>query len=118
MNQLGLDKIGIQNPKIIYRNPSYPELFEHEMDPALTGYEKGTLTSLGAVAVDTGRFTGRSPKDKYIVVEPNSQNHIWWASGTPEGSDNKPLTQPVWNHLKSLSVNQLDGKKIYVMDGF
>ena len=118
MVQLGLDKIGIVKTKEIYRNFSYDELFKHETDKSLTGYEKGMVTNSGALAVDTGRFTGRSPKDKYIVVEPSSKDHVWWASGNPDGSDNKPLTQEAWDHLKMISVTQLSDKKLYVMDGF
>ncbi len=114
----GLDKIGIVKSKEIYRNLSYAELFKHETDHSLTGYEKGIITKLGAVAVDTGRFTGRSPKDKYIVVEPNSKEHVWWASGNPDGSDNKPLTQEAWDHLKSIALRALNDQKLYVMDGF
>ncbi|HLD70199.1 MAG TPA: phosphoenolpyruvate carboxykinase (ATP) [Candidatus Omnitrophota bacterium] len=118
MNKLDLDKLGIVKSREIYRNLSYDELFQHETDPALTGYEKGTITKLGAVAVDTGKFTGRSPKDKYVVDESSCHEHVWWASGTPDGSDNKPISQSAWNHLKEISLNQLNDKRLYVMDGF
>ena len=111
-SNLGLDKMGIVKHKEIYRNLSYDELFQHETDPALTGDEKGTVTRLGAVAVDTGKFTGRSPKDKYIVKESDERGHIWWASDTPGGSDNKPTSQATWNHLKEISVNQLNDKRL------
>jgi len=118
MNNLDLDKLGIVKSREIYRNLSYDELFQHETDPALTGYEKGSVSKLGAVAVDTGKFTGRSPKDKYIVDEPDCHQHVWWASGKPDGSDNKPIPQFTWDHLKKISVNQLNDKRLYVMDGF
>lgn len=117
-SDLGLNTIGIVKHKEIYRNLSYDELFQHEIDPTLTGYDQGTVTKLGAVAVDTGKFTGRSPKDKYIVDEPGCHQHVWWASGTPDGSDNKPLSPSTWEHLKEIAVNQLNGKRLYVMDGF
>lgn len=75
-----LDKIGITDPQKIFWNLSYEELFRHETDPALEGLERAIVTESGAVAVDTGRFTGRSPKDKYIVVEDGSKQNIWWAA--------------------------------------
>ena len=102
----------------IFYNLSFDELFSHEMDPQLHGYERGQVSSLGAVAVDTGKFTGRSPKDKYIVLDELTQGTVWWADGKASGSDNKPISSQVWVHLKDLSVGQLTGKKLYVMDGF
>ena len=84
----------------------------------MQGYEKGIVSSLGAVAVDTGKFTGRSPKDKYIVMDGSTKNTVWWADGKASGSDNKPISKETWAHLKDLSVKQLNGKKLYVMDGF
>src|SRR6185295_15216005 len=110
------DKIGIKNPAEIFYNLSYPELFEHETDPALEGYERGFLADSGAIAVDTGKFTGRSPKDKYIVEDEITRDTVWWADGST--SDNKKLSQEAWRHLKDISVQQLSGKKLYVMDGF
>lgn len=112
---LGLDKIGITSAKAIIYNPSYELLFEHETSPDAQGFEKGSLTSSGAVTVDTGRFTGRSAKDKYIVVDPESEKHVWWARN---GSDNKPMTQTAWDDLKKQSLTQLNGKKLYVVDAF
>ncbi len=111
-----LQSYGITNVKEIYYNPSYEMLFEHETDPKLEGYEKGILTKLGAVNVDTGRFTGRSPKDKYIVKEPSSEANVWWAQPGKKSSDNKPLSQENWNKLKTLAGSQLSGKKLYVVD--
>jgi len=119
---LGLDKVGIVSCQDIFYNLSYEELFEHETDPALEGYDRGVVTSTGAVAVDTGRFTGRSPKDKYVVEEDVSRDHIWWGSdafqATGNNSDNKPMREATWNHLKSIAVQQLSNKKLYVIDGF
>ncbi len=103
---------------IQYRNLSFDELFRHETDPALQGYERGTVTDSGAVAVDTGRFTGRSPKDKYIVLDETTRDTVWWATGQSSGSDNKPLSKEAWAHLKDVAVQQLNGKTLYTMDGF
>ena len=120
MAELDLSKVGIAAHSGVYHNLSYEELFQHEMDPSLEGYEKGVLTSLGAVAVDTGKFTGRSAKDKYFVVEEVSKDKLWWGlPGKDAGpSDNKPLSQEAWAHLKKIACKQLNGKKLYVMDGF
>lgn len=109
------DKIGISNVQTVYRNLSYAELFQHETDPSLQNYEKGYETSLGAITIDTGKFTGRSPKDKYIVRDENTENNVWWAE---QGSDNKAITPDTWNVLKKLSTDQLSGQKLYIMDGF
>ena len=114
----GLANVGIKNWTDIVRNPSYDELFKLETDPALVGYERGIVTTLGAVNVDTGKFTGRSPQDKYIVKESGSEDKVWWASPDGKGPDNKPLSVEAWAHLKEISVKQLSGKKLYVMDGF
>ncbi len=119
LNQnLNLEKIGIREWQDIYYNLSYDEFFKHETDPSLEGYEKGQVTEFGAVAVDTGRFTGRSPQDKYIVEEDSSKNTVWWATGKSSGPDNKRLSQEAWNALKEVCLKQLNGKKLYVMDGF
>ncbi|MBI3314996.1 MAG: phosphoenolpyruvate carboxykinase (ATP), partial [Candidatus Omnitrophica bacterium] len=102
---------------IQYHNLSFDELFRHETDPALQGYERGTVTDSGAVAVDTGRFTGRSPKDKYIVLDETTRGTVWWATGQSSGCDNKPLSKEAWAQLKDVAARQLDGKTLYVMDG-
>lgn len=115
---LNLDKIGITKAKELYYNLSYDELFKYETDPSLQGYERGIVTNLGAVAVDTGKFTGRSPKDKYIVEDDMTKDSIWWATGEASGSDNKRLSKEAWEHLKKISLEELNGKKLYVMDGF
>ncbi|PLW92586.1 MAG: phosphoenolpyruvate carboxykinase (ATP) [Marinilabiliales bacterium] len=113
-----LSESGIQNVEELYYNPSYEELFKHETDPSLEGYEKGFTTNLGAVAVDTGIFTGRSPKDKYIVQESESSDNIWWAGPNRKSSDNKPISEKVWNELLEIGQEQLTGKKLYVMDAY
>jgi phosphoenolpyruvate carboxykinase (ATP) len=112
-----LEELGIKNPKKIIYNPSYDELFEFELSPELEGYEKGYETELGAVNVMTGKFTGRSPKDKYIVKDDVTRDTIWWTSEKAK-NDNKPITQEVWNDLKELVLEELSGKKLYVVDTF
>lgn len=113
-----LEATGITDWREIYYNLSYDELFKHETDPSLEGYEKAIVSELGAVAVDTGEFTGRSPKDKYIVEDEVSRNTVWWAAQAPKSSDNKRLSRKAWEHLKGISIKQLSGKRLYVMDGF
>ncbi len=116
--KIDLSAYGIENPGQVFHNLSYEELFRHETDPNLEGLEKGFVTSTGAVAVDTGIFTGRSPKDKYIVKEPSSEKNIWWKSPERKSSDNKPISPEVWEHLKTLAQKQLSGKRLYVQDAF
>lgn len=118
MSNINLSSYGIIDVKELYYNPNYDLLFKHETDPSLEGYERGYITELGAVNVDTGIFTGRSPKDKYIVREPNTENTVWWAENGRKSSDNKPIDQEVWNHLKDISAQQLSGKKLYVVDAY
>lgn len=115
---IDLSVYGIQSTGKIYYNPSYEDLFRFETDPSLTGWEKGYVTSLGAVAVDTGIFTGRSPKDKYVVKEPQTEQNVWWYAKEKKGSDNKPITQEVWEYLKKISARQLSGKNLFVVDCF
>jgi len=117
MKNLDLTKYGIQNVQEIVHNPSYEQLFEEEMSPNLKGFERGQLTELDAVNVMTGEFTGRSPKDKFIVKDDTTKDTIWWTS--PESpNDNKPTTSEVWTDLKALVANQLSGKRLFVMDTF
>src|SRR5690554_488253 len=117
MRNLDLTKYGIQNVQEIVYNPSYEQLFKEEMNPELEGFEKGQLTELDAVNVMTGVFTGRSPKDKFIVKDATTENTIWWTS--PESpNDNKPTTSEVWTDLKALVTNQLSNKRLFVMDTF
>ncbi|SFE76293.1 phosphoenolpyruvate carboxykinase (ATP) [Thermophagus xiamenensis] len=117
MQNLDLSKYGITDVKEIVHNPSYEELFKEETRPDLEGYEKGVVTELGAVAVDTGIFTGRSPKDKYIVKDETTKDTIWWTSEHAP-NDNKPVSPEVWKELKELAVKQLSGKRLFVVDVF
>jgi phosphoenolpyruvate carboxykinase (ATP) len=112
-----LANYGINQPQEIIYNPSYDLLFQHETNPSLQGYERGVLTDSGSVAVDTGIFTGRSPKDKYVVKEEGSEKNIWWTNEITK-NDNKPIDNNTWEHLKKISLNQLSGKKLYVVDCF
>ncbi|HDM8138799.1 phosphoenolpyruvate carboxykinase (ATP) [Vibrio harveyi] len=114
---LDLTKHGLHNVKEVVRNPSYEMLFEEETRADLTGYERGVVTELGAVAVDTGIFTGRSPKDKYIVKDATTEEHMWWTSDAVK-NDNKPIKKEVWDDLKELVTNQLSGKRLFVIDGY
>jgi phosphoenolpyruvate carboxykinase (ATP) len=117
MANLDLSKYGIVNVKEILHNPSYETLFTEETKPGLEGFEKSQLTELDAVNVMTGIFTGRSPKDKYIVKDDITKDTMWW--NTPESpNDNKPVSTEVWKDLKENSVKQLSGKRLFVMDTF
>ncbi len=112
-----LTEYGITGAKDIYYNPSYEQLFKDEMDPALTGFDKGQLTELNAVNVMTGIYTGRSPKDKYIVMDANSKDTVWW--NTPDyPNDNHPMSEDVWKQVKDLAKKELSGKSLYVVDAF
>ena len=112
-----LEALGITGVKNIHYNPSYEELFEMEMDPKLTGYDKGQLTELDAINVMTGIYTGRSPKDKYIVMDENSKDTVWWT--TPEyKNDNHPMSEQVWAHVKDLACKELCNKELFVVDAF
>ena len=117
MAKIDLTKYGITGTSEIIYNPSYEQLFKDEMDPSLEGFDKGVLTELGAVNVMTGIYTGRSPKDKYIVYDENSKDTVWW---TTEGykNDNHPMTPEVWTEIKKLAKDELSGKKLYVCDVF
>ncbi len=112
-----LAKYGINGTTEVVYNPTYDELFNEETKPSLEGYEKGKVTELGAVDVMTGVYTGRSPKDKFIVMDENSKDTVWW---TTEGykNDNKPASQEAWKAVKEIAVNELCNKKLYVVDGF
>jgi phosphoenolpyruvate carboxykinase (ATP) len=114
---LDLSKYGITDVVEVFHNPSYDLLYEHETNPNLEGYEKGQVSELGAVNVMTGIFTGRSPKDKYIVEDDVTRDTIWWTSEKAK-NDNKPTTPEVWSDLKALVAKQLSGKKLYVVDTF
>jgi len=112
-----LSDLGINDVKELIYNPTYEELYSYEMDSSLEGFEKGQESELGAVNVMTGEFTGRSPKDKYIVKDEVTKDTIWWNS-EDSPNDNKPTTQEVWNELKGLVTNQLSDKKLFVVDAF
>ncbi|WP_194438168.1 phosphoenolpyruvate carboxykinase (ATP) [Vibrio fluminensis] len=114
---IDLSKHGLHDVKEVVRNPSYEMLFEEETRADLQGYERGVVTELGAVAVDTGIFTGRSPKDKYIVKDATTEEHMWWTSDAVK-NDNKAINQEVWNDLKQLVTSQLSGKRLFVIDGY
>ena len=117
MANLDLNKYGITGTTEIVYNPSYDFLYEEELKSELTGYEKGQLTELGAVNVMTGIYTGRSPKDKYIVMDENSKNTVWWNS--PEyPNDNHVLSEENWAILKDIAVKELSGKRLFVVDAF
>ncbi len=112
-----LEALGITRVKDIHYNPSYEELFRFESDPALTGYDKGQLTELDAMNVMTGIYTGRSPKDKYIVMDAQSKNTVWWTS--PEyPNDNHPMSQDLWARVRDLAKHQLCAKNLFVVDAF
>ena len=117
MSALDLTKYGIKDVKEVVYNPSYDELFKAETDPSLEGFEKGQATELGAVNVMTGVYTGRSPKDKFFVMDEVSKDTVWWTSDEYK-NDNKPVTEATWAALKDLAVNELSGKKLYVVDTF
>jgi phosphoenolpyruvate carboxykinase (ATP) len=114
---IALVKYGINNVTEIIYNPSYDFLYNEELNTSLAGYERGQLSDLGAVNVMTGEFTGRSPKDKYIVKDAVTENSVWWNSDKA-ANDNKPISQTTWNALKENTVQQLSGKKLYVVDAF
>ena len=113
---IDLSKYGINASEIIH-NPSYEFLYEEEMKPELTGFEKGTETELGTVNVMTGIYTGRSPKDKYIVMDANSKDTVWWTTEEYK-NDNHPMTEETWAVVKKLAKDELNGKRLFVMDAF
>ncbi len=117
MAELNLSKYGITGTTEVVHNPSYDLLFEEETKSTNEGYEKGQVSELGAVNVMTGIYTGRSPKDKYIVMDENSKNTVWWTS---EGykNDNHPMTESTWASVKDLAIKELSNKKLYVVDAF
>lgn len=112
-----LQHYGITNTTEIVYNPSYEQLFIEETKPDLTGYERGTETNMGAVAVDTGVFTGRSPKDKYIVEDDVTRDTLWW-NNPHSKNDNKPISPHVWDELKELTVKELSAKRLFVVDTY
>ncbi len=117
MAKIDLTQYGITGTTEIVYNPSYEVLFEAETDPSLTGYDKGQVSELGAVNVMTGIYTGRSPKDKFIVMDENSKDTVWWTSEAYK-NDNHPASAEAWKAVKEIAQKELSGKKLYVVDAF
>ncbi|MBQ9542210.1 phosphoenolpyruvate carboxykinase (ATP), partial [Ruminococcus sp.] len=117
MANLDLTKYGITGSVEIIRNPSYEEIFKEETKEGLEGYEVGQVTELGAVNVMTGIYTGRSPKDKFIVMDENSKDTVWWTSDEYK-NDNHVATKEAWDAVKKIAVEELCNKKLYVVDAF
>jgi phosphoenolpyruvate carboxykinase (ATP) len=113
-----LKNYGIENVNEIIYNPSFNKLYYEETRPELDGYEKAFLTTSGAVSVDTGIFTGRSPCDKYVVLDENTKDTVWWKSDKTKVSDNKPITLEIWEHCRNIAAKQLSGRRLYVVDCF
>ena len=117
MAKIDLTKYGITGTTEIVYNPSYEDLFAEETKPGLEGYEVGKVTELGAVNVMTGIYTGRSPKDKFIVVDENSKDTVWWTSDEYK-NDNHPASQEAWKAVKDIAKKELSNKKLFVVDAF
>ena len=113
-----LSRLGINDVSEIVYNPDYELLFEHETAADLQGPARGILTTSGAVTVDTGEFTGRSPRDKYIVRDDLTRNTLWWSDAGQGRNDNKPMTGEVWSHLKTLIGDYLSEKTLYIVDAW
>ena len=117
MAKLDLTKYGITGTTEVVYNPSYEQLFAEETKPGLEGYEKGQVSELGAVNVMTGIYTGRSPKDKFIVMDENSKDTVWWTSDEYK-NDNHPASQEAWAAVKAIAQKELSNKRLYVVDAF
>ena len=117
MANLDLTKYGITGSTVIFHNPSYEDLFKEETKAELTGYDKGQNTELNAVNVMTGIYTGRSPKDKYIVDDAQSHNKVWWTTEEYK-NDNHPMSEDVWAKVKEIAIKELCNKNLYVVDAF
>ena len=117
MAKVDLSKYGITGTTEIVYNPSYEQLFEEETKPSLEGFEKGQVSELGAVDVMTGIYTGRSPKDKFIVMDENSKDTVWWTSDAYK-NDNHPASEEAWNAVKEIAKKELSNKRLYVVDAF
>ena len=117
MSNLDLSKYGITGAVEVIHNPSYEFLYEEEMKSDLTGFDKGVETELGAVNVMTGAYTGRSPKDKFIVMDENSKDTVWWTTDEYK-NDNHPASEETWKVLKELAVKELSDKRLFVVDAF
>ena len=117
MSKIDLAKYGITGATEIVYNPDYDTLYKDELNPELSGFDKGQLTELGAVNVMTGVYTGRSPKDKFFVMDETSKDTVWWTSEEYK-NDNKPVSEATWKTLRDLAVKELSNKKLYVVDTF
>ena len=117
MAKVDLSKYGITGTTEVVYNPSYEQLFEEETKPSLEGYEVGKVSELGAVDVMTGIYTGRSPKDKFIVMDENSKNTVWWTSDEYK-NDNHPASEEAWAAVKEIAKKELSNKRLYVVDAF
>ena len=117
MAKLDLTKYGITGTTEIVYNPSFEQLFEEELKPELEGFERGQLSELGAVNVMTGIYTGRSPKDKFIVMDENSKDTVWWTSDEYK-NDNHPASEEAWRVVKDIAIKELSGKRLFVIDAF
>jgi phosphoenolpyruvate carboxykinase (ATP) len=117
MINFDLNKYGISGTTEVVYNPSYEVLFNEETKPGLEGFEQGQVTELGTVNVMTGVYTGRSPKDKYIVMDAKSKDTVWWTSEEYK-NDNKPISEAVWADLKAKALKQLSNKRLFVVDGY
>ena len=117
MSKIDLTKYGITDTTEIVYNPSYEQLFEEETKPELTGYDVGKVTELDTVNVMTGIYTGRSPKDKYIVMDENSKDTVWWTTDAYK-NDNHPMPEETWAVVKDLAIKELSGKRLFVVDAF
>jgi len=117
MAKIDLTKYGITGATEVLYNPSFEVLFNEETKEGLTGFDKGQVTELGAVNVMTGVYTGRSPKDKFIVMDETSKNTVWWTSDEYK-NDNKPASEEAWNAVKEIAKKELSNKRLFVVDGF
>ena len=117
MANINLEKYGITGTTEVVYNPSYELLFEEETKPGLEGYEVGQLTELDTVNVMTGIYTGRSPKDKYIVMDEVSKDTVWWTTDEYK-NDNHPISEDVWAELKAIAQKELSNKRLFVVDAF
>lgn len=117
MANIDLSQYGITGVKEIVHNPSYDMLYEEETKPGLEGFEKGQVSELGAVNVMTGVYTGRSPKDKFIVMDDTSRDTVWWTSDE-QANDNRPLSEESWKVCKKIAMDELSGKRLFVVDAF
>ncbi len=117
MKKLNLEKYGIRETTEIIHNPSYELLFLEETKESLEGYEKGKVSELGAVNVMTGIYTGRSPKDKYIVMDDTTKDTVWWST-EDHPNDNKPVSEDVWNSIKKIALEELSNERLFVVDAF